>query len=299
VKSWARIWRSAVCELGSAIRTRRALVVLVLYLAASLLTMYSSISILGKMETQLAETLQLPQSGKGKSGVVSTALWKSRPFQRLVKAVVNDDLVYNDVSGLHPAELIYACFAFFYVPLLTILIGANRVADDLHSGAVRYMITRVTRFEWSLGKYVGNALLMLPAMLAGALAAWIVAAIRLSGADSFSLLPPMLVWATKGWMLSLAYLGIALGISHLTHSGAKATALGVISLIVCFTVPKVLSHYFPSTAETLNIMFPATAEHSLWRASFKPVGCTAVWLLALGLTYLTAGYAFFARRDAR
>ena len=299
MKSLARVWRSAVCELGSAIRTRRALVVLVLYLAASLLTMYTMTSVLGKMETQLVKMLQLQPSEKGKSGVVSKVLWKSKVFQDTVKTLVKDDLVYNDISGLHPAELIYAGFAFFYVPLLTILIGANRVADDLHSGAVRYMITRVTRFEWSLGKYVGNALLMLPAMLAGALAAWIVAWIRLSGADSFSLLPPMLVWAVKGWTLSLAYLGIALGISHLTHSGAKATALGVISLIVCFAVPKVLSHYFPSTAETLNILFPATAEHSLWRASFKPVGCTAVWLLALGLTYLTAGYAFFARRDAR
>lgn len=299
MKSWARIWRSAVCELGSAIRTRRALVVLVLYLAASLLTMYTSISILGKMEKQLSETLQLQSSDTGKSGIVSTTLWKSRPFQRLVKAVVDDDLVYNDVCGLHPAELIYACFAFFYVPLLTILIGANRVADDLHSGAVRYMITRVTRFEWSLGKYVGNALLMLPAMLAGALTAWIVAAFRLSGADSFSLLPPMLVWAVKGWTLSLAYLGVALGISHLTHSGSKATAFGVISLVVCFAVPKILSHYFPTVAETLNTLFPATAEHSLWRASFKPVGCAATWLLALGLMYLTAGYAFFARRDAR
>lgn len=299
MKSWARIWRSAVCELGSAIRTRRALVVLVLYLAASLLTMYTMTSVLGKMETQLVKMLQLQPSEKGKSGVVSKVLWKSKVFQDTVKTLVKDDLVYNDISGLHPAELIYAGFAFLYVPLLTILIGANRVADDLHSGAVRYMITRVTRFEWSLGKYVGNALLMLPAMLAGALAAWIVAWIRLSGADSFSLLPPMLVWAVKGWTLSLAYLGIALGISHLTHSGAKATALGVISLIVCFAVPKVLSHYFPATAETLNILFPATAEHSLWRASFKPVGCTAVWLLALGLTYLTAGYAFFARRDAR
>lgn len=299
MKSLARIWRSAVCEVGSAIRTRRALVVLVLYLAASLLTMYTSISLLGKMEKQLAETLQLPSGGSGKSGVVSTTLWKSKPFQRMVKAVVNDDLVYQDVSGLHPAELIYACFAFFYVPILTILIGANRVADDLHSGAVRYMITRVTRFEWSLGKYFGNALLMLPAMLAGALAAWIVAAIRLSGADTFSLLPPMAVWALKGWLLSLAYLGIALGISHLTHSGAKATAFGVIALVVCFALPKIISHYFPSIAETANLLFPATLEHSLWRASFLPVACSAAWLLSLGLTYLTAGYAFFARRDAR
>lgn len=298
MKSLARIWRSAVCELGAAVRTRRALVMIVLYLAASLLTMHGMISALGKMEAQLAETLQLPQGGK-KSGVVSTTLWKSRPFQKMVRAVVDDDLIYSDIKGLHPAELIYAGFAFLYVPLLTILIGANRVSDDLHSGAVRYMITRVTRFEWSLGKYLGTSLLMLPAMIAGALAAWVVALIRLAGADSAALLMPMLVWAVKGWTLSLAYLGIALGISHLTRSGAKATAIGILALIVCFAVPKLLSHYVPSVAATASLLFPATMEHSLWRASFKPVAFAAVWLLALGLAYLTAGYAFFARRDAR
>jgi len=140
---------------------------------------------------------------------------------------------------------------------------------------------------------------MLPSMLAGALAAWIVAATRLSGADSFALLPPMLVWAVKGWTLSLAYLGMALGLSHLTRSGAKATAFGVISLIVCFAVPKLASRYLPAAAGTLELVFPVSAEHSLWRASFRPVGGAALWLLALGLMYLSAGYAFFARRDAR
>ena len=297
MKSLHRIWRSAVCELLSSVRTRRALVVLVLYLAASLLTMYGCISALGKMEDQLAETLQLPTGAK--SGVVSTALWKSRPFQRMVKSLVDDDLVYADIKGLHPAELIYAGFAFFYVPLLTVLIASNRVADDLHSGAVRYMITRVTRFEWSLGKYFGNALLMLPALLAGAAAAWGVAAARLAGADSLALLAPMLVWAVKAWTLSLAYLGMALGVSHLTRSGAKATALGVLALVACAAVPKALSHWLPSAASALNAAFPATSEHSLWRASFRPVALASLWLAALGLCYLTAGYAFFSRRDAR
>jgi len=47
------------------------------------------------------------------------------------------------------------------------------------------------------------------------------------------------------------------------------------------------------------LLFPYTVERSLWRASFQPVAGAAVWLLALGLCYLTAGYAFFAGRDAR
>ena len=297
MKSLFRIWQSAACEWFSAVRSRRALVVVLLYLAASLLSMNSAISGLAKMETHLAEMLQLPSDGK--SGVVSTALWKSKRFQRTVHSALGESLVYDDICGRHPAELLYAWLAFMFIPILTVLVAGNRVADDLHSGAVRYMITRVTRFEWSLGKYIGSALLLLPALLIGALAAWGVAAYRLAGSDVFELLPPMLVWSVKGWFLSLGYLGIALGVSHFTQSGAKATALGIVALVVFLAMPKVITHFWPGPLEHLNPLFPSVAADALWRSSLEPVACSACWLLLLGLFYLTLGYAYFARRDAR
>ena len=63
------IWQTALGEWGGAIRSRRALVLLVLYLGAAVLCMNGTISILGKMEKELATMLQLPDSGE--TGVVS------------------------------------------------------------------------------------------------------------------------------------------------------------------------------------------------------------------------------------
>lgn len=301
--SFRRLWQATVSELVRAVRSRRAIVVLVLYLAASLLCMNGAITVLGKIETQLSEVLQLPQD-EGKSGVVSATLWRSKQFQKIVKGAVGDSLVYDDITGKHPAELIYALLAFLYVPLLTIMISANRVADDLRSGSVRYMITRVTRFEWSFGKYLGGAVLLAAALLLGGLAAWGVAAYRLGGADIAELLPSMLGWSCKAWLVSLSWLGVSLGVSHFFHSGSKATALATVVMVVFAVVPKVIDHFvaagsWPARLELLERFCPGVVEDGLWRASFVPVASSSVWLVMLGLLYFSVGYAYFAGRDAR
>lgn len=296
--SLRRIWQAGLFELFGAVRSRRAIVVMVLYLAASLLGMSGTISALGRMETEISSALKLDTAENARSGVVSRTLWQSQSFQCIARNIVGDSPVYDDICGRHPAELIYAWLTFLAVPMLTILMAANRIADDVRSGAVRYMITRVSRLEWALGKYVGNALLMAAGLAVGAFAAWCVAAFRLSGADIAALLPSMLGWAAKAWALSLAWLGLALGISLMVHTGAKATSLGMSALVV-FSAASASLERFGSRVLALGRLFPSSVEGSLWRTSFAPVASASAWLVILGLLYLTAGYAFFARRDAR
>ena len=297
-----RIIRVALFELAAAVRTRRAIVLVALYLAWSLLGMSGAITALGKMEDRLAEILQV-EKVEGKSGVVSAALWKSKPFQQLVRSVVGDSLVYDDIVGKHPAELIYAWIVFLAVPLLTVLVATRRVAEEVKSGAAKYMLLRVTRLEWTLGKYLGIALMMLVGLLVGAVAAWIVAAFRLSGADIPALLPAMIVWSVKAWFLSLAWLGLALGVSHLFKSGAKADAVAILLMIAFSVVPAILkgfgSAWLGGKLLVLVRLFPSSVDAALWRSSFLPVAASATWLVMLGLLYLSVGHAVFARRDVR
>jgi ABC-type transport system involved in multi-copper enzyme maturation permease subunit len=264
--------------------------------------MSGAITALGKMEDRLAEILQV-EKVEGKSGVVSAALWKSKPFQQLVRSAVGDSLIYDDIVGKHPAELIYAWIVFLAVPLLTVLVATRRVAEEVKSGAAKYMLLRVTRLEWTLGKYLGIALLMLVGLLIGAVAAWIVAAFRLSGADIPALLPAMIVWSFKAWFLSLAWLGLALGVSHLFKSGAKADAVAILLMIAFSVVPAIMnafgSAWLGGKLLVLVRLFPSSVDDALWRSSFLPVAASATWLVMLGLLYLSIGHAVFARRDVR
>jgi ABC-type transport system involved in multi-copper enzyme maturation permease subunit len=296
-----QMWRVACYEWFDAIRSKRAWVVLVLYLAAAMCNMNWSITLLGKMEAQLASVLQLPPQEQ--AGVVSTALWKSKPYQGIVRALVKDDLVYQDISGRHPVELIYAWFAFFYAPLLVVLVAGNRVADDLGSGSVRYMLFRVSRACWSFGKFVGQGLMIGLALACSAVGAYAVAKYRLSGSGAPDMFFALVRWSFRAWIYSFAYLGLALGLSHLTRSGSKATVFGILAIAAFFVVSLICrlfetSEGWRSYLSVLMDFIPQGHEPALWRSDAAPFVSGCAWLVTLGVCYLTAGYAVFRKRDA-
>ena len=298
MRSLARIFHVALAEWAGAVRSRRALVLLLLYLVAAVMCMYGTISIFSKMETELAQVLQLPEAEQ--TGVVSKTLWTSKPFRKMTRAVIRNDLVFRDIEGRHPIELVYAWFVFLCAPLLVVLVAGNRVADDLRSGAVRYAIVRCTRTEWSVGKYVGQALMLVCALAASAVGAWIVALCRLS--DAGALLPAMFGWGVRAWIYSLAWLGVALGISHLTRTGSRATALGIFAVAALTAMPMLLSwtgaRFDLPWLVNFDLVSPVTSKILLWRQDVAPLAEASFRLVLLGIFYLALGNAVFRRRDA-
>ena len=301
IASCRRIWLTAVYEWRGAIRSRRALVLFVLYLATAVLCMYGTISILGKMEAELSKLLALP--GGGEAGMVSEALWKSEPFRRIVRSVVGDSLVFESLLSRHPVELLYAWFAFLLAPMLVMLVSAGRVAEDRSTGAVRYMLTRVTRFEWSFGKYAGQAMLIACAIALGAVGAWIVAWARIPSDPAFRIIVPMAGWAAKAWVYSLAWLGLALGLSHLARASGKAVALGILAVFALSVLHGLLNFSvnhleWPQQLLHVEAAMPSYSENALWRGTPASLFAASFHLVTLGLVYLMAGAAVFAGRDA-
>ncbi len=295
-----QIWRVACYEWFDALRSRRALVVLLLYMTAAVCNMYWSINLLRKMERELVAMFQLPPSEH--AGVISTTLWKSKPFQRIMKNMTQNDLVLQDITGKHPVELIYAWFAFFYTPLLVVLVAGSRIAEDLGSGAVRYVIFRISRASWTLGKFLGQALMIGFALILSGIGAYAVARYRLAGSGAPDLFLNMAQWSARAWIYSFPFLGLAMGLSLLTKSGSKATILGIVAIAVCFAVSILLRHF---TADTgwraylpyLGVLVPEDHKMYMWRKALAPLVTGTVYLMTLGFCYLLAGYAVFRRRD--
>lgn len=300
MRSLARIWQTTLWEWGGAIRSRRALVIILLYLASAVLCMNGSISVLGRMERELATVLQLPDTGN--TGVVSASLWRSKPFNKMVKSVVGEGPVLDDISGRHPVELLYAWFAFLCAPLLAVLVCGTRVSDDLRSGAVRYMLVRESRLEWSLGKFTGQTLMVAVALAASSLGAAAVAFCRLSPSVAAELFLPMLNWGMRAWIFSLAWIGLALGLSHLTRSPGRSTSFGIFAICLFHAIPPLLKFFhsrfgWHDAVLHAEMLLPSGAESSLWRFDVVPVVAGSFHLLLLGLVYLMVGAAVFSRRD--
>lgn len=294
-----QLWRIACYEWFTAIRSRRAIVVLLLFMAASVCTMNFSINALQKMEQELTKLLQLPQSEE--VGIVSKTLWKSKPFQRMMKHIVKNDDVYNDIIGKHPVELMYAMLVFFYTPLLVVLVSANRISDDIGSGSIRYIAFRSSRFTWSFGKFLGQAGMIGVALLLSGIGAWVVAVIRLHG-TGLPLLANIFNWSIRSLIYALPFLGLCMGLSHLTRSGSKATILGILAISVFFVLA-ILNNIFEYAEGWKSIfgyiatLIPEAHSDFLWRSSPLSVATGSLWMITLALCYLFAGYLVFRKRD--
>ena len=298
--SLARIGRVAAMEWAIAVRSRRALVMTLLFVAIAVGVMYLTITSFVAIERELLASLGL--SADGAPGSALMTLWKSKPFVRFVEHVSGGSQVFADIRGRHPLLLVYAVFIFHIVPLLTLLVSASRVADDIRSGAARYWLVRVSRTEWSLGKFFGEALMLAAAMGAGALAAWIVMLCRLPVADGAAMLPGILDWTVRAWVYAFAWLGLFLGLSHVVRSGGKATALGILALLGAAAWPLALGNLADGVAgfgwaSHLDALAPGSAWTLLWRRSPAVLAQGVVHLSALAFLYLGLGAAVFRGRD--
>lgn len=289
-----------IYEWFDALRSRRAMVVFLLYMASSICTMYWSISILGRMESQLASLLQLPASER--TGVISTTLWQSKHFQGLMRGVMQNDAVFNDVWGAHPAELIYAWFLFFYMPMLVVLICASRIPEEVGSGAVRYIVARTSRSIWILGKFLGQVSMIGLAVLCSGVLAYAVAWWRLGIYLPDGVCLSMVIWAFKAWIYAIPFIGLVMGLSLFTLSPGKSTIIGILAIMVCFVINVVLNHFrdlsgWWSFLPFLGSILPSDYEMLLWRSQLRPVVSAACFLVTLGFSYLGLGYYFFLKRD--
>jgi ABC-type transport system involved in multi-copper enzyme maturation permease subunit len=293
-------WCVALNELADALRTRRAAVVLLLYIAVAALTMNLFLSGLQKIEKELANVLQI-EAGQT-PGAVTRSLWNSDRFRRIISHAVRDDRLMRDLFGTPPEVLIHGGLSFFYTPLLVMLLTAHRIAEERASGSARYAFTRVGRLPWVCGKAGGLALLLLVSLLAGAAAAWSVARFRMGVVEGAAEAGAMFLWSVRSWIYALSFLGLALGLSQLTKSPGLASAFGVLALIV-LSVLSWLSDWLGGEGwrQVWNLgalLSPYAFRTDLWRSQAAYFWPAAVQVVALGGCYLLGGYLAWRRRDA-
>jgi len=295
-----QLWRMTCYEWFDAIRSRRAVVAILLCTAISVFAMYWLISLLGRLEKELTTVLQLPENSR--VGVVSEIVWQSKVFQRVVRQAFQNDAVFQDVSGLHPVSLIYGWLAFSYLPWLTVLISSARIPEEVGGGSVRYVLFRSSRGVWLLGKFFGQLSLLGTAALFGGAAAWLTARYRIGEGASFALFGGLLLWAVKGWILSIPYAGMVMGASLFTRSAGKALIAGVLVLTVCFVLNAMLLTVrdfegWRCVLPPLASLLPVEYQPCLWRKIGVPFFTGAAALVMLGFFYLGIGYAFFKNKD--
>jgi ABC-type transport system involved in multi-copper enzyme maturation permease subunit len=285
-------------EMAESARSRRALVLAALYLAGAVAATLLFVKFLHEAETQVATSLGLDSARR--AGGVSTVLWKSRPVRDTLTHLAGDPELARLLLGIPPLALFFGWLAFTFAPLLVVLTAAPRIAEDVWSGAVRFVLFRGTRFGWVLGKYLGLAMQLLAAMLVAACGVWVIGWLRLDAFEPDATALWIGVFAVKAWVYSLAYLGLALAMSQMCAGPNSATSLAFLAMVAAATLSWAWHLAGPGWRriwEVAPLLAPGGHKLDLWRDDPAHVVPAVLFLVSLSLAYLAAGYARFARRD--
>lgn len=288
-------------ELADSIRSRRAIVLLILYFAGSIAGTLIFIKILHEVESQVVKAVGLDPA-KNPGGVTAT-LWESSAFKEIVFHLVGNRETAEELLRIPPIALFYGWLSFAFGPMLVILTAAPRIAEEVWSGSVRFALFRTSRNAWCMGKFVGQACQLLIALLLSALGAWLVGLIRIEHFPAFPSAISMASFALKAWVYSLAFLGLATGISQFFSSPNIASAISFIALIVMAALGGISSFFanpdtiWGRTWDLVNLLIPSGYKIDLWRTDPAHVIPAVVFLTALSLVYMLIGQSYFSRRD--
>ncbi len=299
MKFWRDILIVARHELSDSIRSRRALIVLILYIGGGLLVSNGIVSSLGRAEVEISKALGLPPSAE--TGTVIDNLWKSQTFRRMMDKMLGDSDLAGQLVSFHPMAILYGLLAFTFTPVLVILLSSPRISEEIDSGSVRFALIRTSRWSWCLGKFAGQALMMVAALTLSAVCVWCLLRFRIMGMSDLDVARGMIILSWKAWVYSLAYLGLALGISHMVKSGNKATALAFAGWILIAVLGALANRYGEDGGSLIwggiKMSIPSGHRIGLWRTDALHLVPSAVFLVTLAMVYLSAGHAFLARKD--
>lgn len=282
-------------DLLESLRSRKAIVLLLLYLMGSLgasgIFIRLLIALRERLEEEVGRAVDMKQ------------LMESPGMARVVGGLTGDQDVANAIVTIPPMALFYGWVAMNFVPLLVLFTSSDAISGDLSSGAARYSLFRTDRVSWALGKLVGQTALMAVGVLVGAVACWCTGLIWLD---------KMPVGDTAYWLLrisgraivySFPYLGMAMCASQLTRTRARAGALALLIMFMAavggtLVQVKPIVEQAPTLFEALAKLFPSGHHLSLWHPHLSRSLPAMLGLVAIGLAFFALGFWRFSRRDA-
>ncbi|MBN1296468.1 ABC transporter permease subunit [bacterium] len=298
-REWTDFRLIATHDIRDALRSRRLIVWLVLYLCIAIGGTVIFCQVLRVVEKEIARVVAVDTPDK--AGAVTDSIQKSENFKGIVNNLIEDDSLANQLLTLPPLVLFFGWFSFTFMPLLVILLCSDIIARDINSRFVRFVLFRTSRAAYASGKAISAAGLLLVALFVSALATMIVGAMRLHDFHAMAVLPHMMLFVVKCWLYSLAFLGIALMASQLRNSPMRAQILALITYLFLIILSPIAAYRTgPGWArlwELGTLISPASNVSGLWMPDPVANLKAGAFCIGLGLFYFTLGFLSFSRKD--
>jgi ABC-type transport system involved in multi-copper enzyme maturation permease subunit len=285
----------AVFDLLESLRSRKAVVLLALYmlgsLGASAIFIRTMETIRERLEDDLGQRVGMQQ------------LMESPGMARVAGALAGDPDVARAVVAIPPMALFYGWLAMNFVPLLVLFTSADAIAGDLQSGAVRFSLFRTDRISWATGKLIGQTSLMAVGVVAGAIACWALGVLWLDGMSAASTAYWLLRISGRTIVYSFAYLGMVMCASQLARTPIRAGGLALLFMFSCsigggLLKAEPIAARAPRLFGALSKLFPNGHYLGLWHPGLLASGAAMLGVVSIGLAFFALGFWRFSKRDA-
>lgn len=296
------IWLVARFELLRAVRTWRALALLVLYAVASGGAAWLFTRFVGLLEQTLAQRLGVASTKV--PGAMLEQLMKSDTWRDVLQEMSGSSHLVEQLSTIPPLALFHLWFGFLIVPFFAASASAECIALDVASRAIRYEAQRTGRLELVIGRFLGQLVLTGLATATSVLAVYVVGMTFMVGNDPIALAGWLLWFAPRIWIFGLPFVALGTSSSQLTSSAAwaRVMAIGAVAASwVAFGIARWAeqegdSIWLSVAADVALQILPQGWLRGLWSPGLgwllSAMACSAV-----GAAALVAGYLRFSRRD--
>jgi ABC-2 family transporter protein len=285
-------------ECAEALRSRLALVTLLMYGASASIGSYLFLKTLAAVEETARETLSQALGADPASLPANLVREKAMP---LLARAVGDAEIGDQLLQMQPLSIFYGFLALNSVTLFVLATSTGSIAGDIATGASRFALVRSDRLSWTLGKLTGQATLLAGGLFAGALLTGLNGLLMESGFQQATW-PWLFRTSFRAWIYGVSYLGIFLGISMTARSTMRARLSALVVLIVMSVGHSILDadlvqDFFPS-ARWLSYVFPAHHQLALWSPDWAQYLIAVASLCGIGAAGFALGQIWFERRDA-
>lgn len=285
-------------EVLRAIRTWRALALLMLYGIGYGGASYIFVAILHGLENQVAR--QLGVATTDRPGALLNKLVESEMFQEMILAMTGNENLVAELTRIPPLAIFAMWFGLLLIPFFAASASAECVSIDMGSRALRYEALRTGRLELVLGRFGGQLVLTIAASFVAALVTWCVGMYAMVGNDPVLLALGLLGMTTRAWFFSIPFAGLGVAASTLTTSPAWARVLAIGATAGSWVAYGVAAWFEESdwaiVSDIAYQILPQGWMHLLWEPwlGWMP---SALVLVAMGFAAVGVGYARFQGRD--
>lgn len=271
-------------DLRESLRTRRALVLVLLYVLIASAASYIYVRIVATIDDTAALA--------GGDAAAMSAM-KDEGYGAMLLFFAGGDATLANHLATYPAMvLIFAWTSLAFLPWFIALTSYDQIAGELHLRTIRYAALRTTRAAYVSGKLLGQAALVAGVAALGMLPVVLIGAIWLPNFAVLATVTALLSTWPITVVCALGFLGVVSLASQLTRTPgtARAAAVGLLLIVWIFSLQSGVYAW-------LGVLSPWYWKPGLYHPGLAERAIAVAGCLALCVGYTALGYLRFRRRD--